>query len=203
MSATVLVVDDHPVVRVGIVKSLTAAGFTCIGQAGSVKEAIAAIALHNPQVISVDLNLPDGNGLEIVQWVKKHSATTVVIVLSLNDELDLISATARAGANGFISKSTGIELLVAAIENALLHPTTFTSDRALELLMREKTVDLLSPREITVTSYLAGEKNISEIATAMFISQATVKTHIASIYRKLDTHTRQSAVARAKAIGLV
>ena len=203
MSATVLVVDDHPVVRVGIVKSLTAAGFTCIGQAGSVKEAIAAIALHNPQVISVDLNLPDGNGLEIVQWVKKHSATTVVIVLSLNDELDLISATARAGANGFISKSTGIELLVAAIENALLHPTTFTSDRALALLMREKTVDLLSPREITVTSYLAGEKNISEIATAMFISQATVKTHIASIYRKLDTHTRQSAVARAKAIGLV
>jgi two-component system response regulator PilR (NtrC family) len=80
MSATVLVVDDHPIVRVGIVKSLTAAGFSCIGQANSVKEAIAAIALHNPQVISVDLNLPDGNGLEIVQWVKKHSPATVVIV---------------------------------------------------------------------------------------------------------------------------
>jgi DNA-binding NarL/FixJ family response regulator len=203
MNASVLVIDDHPVVRVGIVKSLTVAGFTCIGQASSVKEAIAAIALHNPEVISVDLNLPDGNGLEIVQWVKKHSATTVVIVLSLNDELDLISAAARAGANGFISKSSGLELLVAAIENALLHPTTFTSNRALELLMREKTVDLLSPREITVTSYLAGEKKISEIAAAMFISQATVKTHIASIYRKLDAHTRQSAVARAKAMGLV
>jgi len=203
MSATVLVVDDHPIVRIGIVKSLTAAGFTCIGQASSVREAIAAIALHNPQVISVDINLPDGNGLEIVQWVRKHSASTVVIILSLNDELDLISAAARAGANGFISKSSGIELLVAAIENALLHPTTFTSNRALELLMREKSVDLLSPREITVASYLAGEKNISEIAAAMFISQATVKTHISSIYRKLDAHSRQSAVARAKAMGLV
>lgn len=203
MSATVLVVDDHPVVRVGIVKSLTSAGFICVGQASSVKEAIAAIALHNPQVISVDINLPDGNGLEIVQWVKKHSASTVVIVLSLNDELDLISAAARAGANGFISKSSGIELLVTAIENALLHPTTFTSNRALELLIRGKTEDLLSPREITVTSYLAGEKNISEIAAAMFISQATVKTHIASIYRKLDSHSRQSAVARAKTMGLV
>ena len=203
MSATVLVVDDHPVVRVGIVKSLTSAGFICVGQASSVREAIAAIALHNPQVISVDINLPDGNGLEIVQWVKKHSASTVVIVLSLNDELDLISAAARAGANGFISKSSGIELLVTAIENALLHPTTFTSNRALELLIRGKTEDLLSPREITVTSYLAGEKNISEIAAAMFISQATVKTHIASIYRKLDSHSRQSAVARAKTMGLV
>jgi DNA-binding NarL/FixJ family response regulator len=203
MSATVLVVDDHPVVRVGIVKSLTSAGFICVGQASSVNEAIAAIALHNPQAITVDINLPDGNGLEIVQWVKKHSVSTVVIVLSLNDELDLISAAAKAGANGFISKSSGIELLVTAIENALLHPTTFTSNRALDLLMRGKTVDLLSPREITVTSYLAGEKNISEIAAAMFISQATVKTHIASIYRKLDTHSRQSAVARAKTMGLV
>lgn len=203
MSATVLIVDDHPVVRVGIIKSLTAAGFTCVGQASSVKEAIAMIALHNPQVISVDLNLPDGNGLEIVQWVKTHSPSTVVIILSLNDELDLILAAARAGANGYISKSSGIELLVAAIESALLNPTAFTSNRALELLMREKTVDLLSPREITVTSYLAGEKNISEIAAAMFISQATVKTHIASIYRKLDAHSRQSAVARAKSMGLL
>ena len=203
MNATVLVIDDHPVVRVGIVKSLTAAGFTCNGQAGSVKEAIAAIALHNPQVITVDINLPDGHGLDIVQWARKQSSTLIIIVLSLNDELDLISAAARAGANGFISKSSGIELLVTAIENALLHPTTFTSNRALELFMREKAVDLLSPREITVTSYLAGEKNISEIAAAMFISQATVKTHISSIYRKLDAHSRQSAVARAKAIGLL
>lgn len=203
MSATVLIVDDHPVVRVGIIKSLTAAGFACVGQAGSVKEAIAMIALHNPQVISVDLNLPDGNGLEIVQWVKTHSPSTIVIILSLNNELDLILAAARAGANGYISKSSGIELLVAAIESALLNPTAFTSNRALELLMREKTVNLLSPREITVTSYLAGERNISEIAAAMFISQATVKTHIASIYRKLDAHSRQSAVARAKSMGLL
>lgn len=203
MSATVLIVDDHPVVRVGIVKSLTAAGFACVGQAGSVKEAIAMIALHNPQVLSVDLNLPDGNGLEIVQWVKTHSPSTVIIILSLSDELDLILAAARAGANGYISKSSGIELLVAAIQSALLNPTAFTSNRALELLMREKTANLLSPREITVTSYLAGERNISEIAAAMFISQATVKTHIASIYRKLDAHSRQSAVARAKSMGLL
>jgi two-component system, NarL family, response regulator DevR len=203
MSATVLIVDDHPVVRVGIIKSLNAAGFACVGQAGSVKEAIAMIALHNPQVISVDLNLPDGNGLEIVQWVKTHSPLTIVIILSLNDELNLILAAARAGANGYISKSSGIELLVAAIESALLNPTAFTSNRALELFMREKTADLLSPREITVTSYLAGERNLSEIAAAMFISQATVKTHIASIYRKLDVHSRQSAVARAKSMGLL
>lgn len=200
---TVLVVDDHPVVRTGILKSLALAGFDCVGQAGGVKEAIAMIALHNPQVISVDINLPDGNGLEIIQWVKKQSPSTIVVVLSLNDELDLISAAVKAGANGFVSKSSEISLLITAIQNALTNPSTFTSNRALDLLMRERSANLLSPREITVTSYLAGELTISEIAATMFISQATVKTHIASIYRKLDSRTRPSAVARAKAMGLV
>ena len=68
-----LVIDDHPLVRDGVKRSLTAAGFNCVGEAGSLKEAIAMIALHNPQVITVDLNLPDGNGLEIISWARKHS----------------------------------------------------------------------------------------------------------------------------------
>jgi DNA-binding NarL/FixJ family response regulator len=201
--ASVLVIDDHPVVRIGIIKALTAAGFNCVGQAGSLKEAIAMIALHNPQVITVDINLPDGNGLEIVQWARKQSPSLIIIVLSLNDGLDLISAAAKAGAQGFISKSAGIDLLIAAIQTALVNPTTFTSDRAIELLMREKNGTILSPREITVITYLAGEMSISDIAKTMFISHSTAKTHITTIYRKLDTHSRPAAVARAKSLGLI
>jgi DNA-binding NarL/FixJ family response regulator len=201
--ASVLVIDDHPVVRIGIIKALTAAGFNCVGEAGSLKEAIAMIALHNPQVITVDINLPDGNGLEIVQWARKQSPSLIMIVLSLNDELDLISAAAKAGAQGFISKSAGIDLLIAAIQTALVNPTTFTSDRAIELLMREKNGTILSPREITVITYLAGEMSISDIAKTMFISHSTAKTHITTIYRKLDTHSRPAAVARAKSLGLI
>ena len=201
--ASVLVIDDHPVVRIGIIKALTAAGFNCVGEAGSLKEAIAMIALHNPRVITVDINLPDGNGLEIVQWARKRSPSLIIIVLSLNDELDLISAAAKAGAQGFISKSAGIDLLIAAIQTALLNPTTFTSDRAIELLMREKNGTILSPREITVITYLAGEMSISDIAKTMFISHSTAKTHITTIYRKLDTHSRPAAVARAKSLGLI
>jgi DNA-binding NarL/FixJ family response regulator len=203
MSHEVLVIDDHPVVRIGIIKALTAAGFNCVGEAGSLKEAIAMIALHNPRVITVDINLPDGNGLEIVQWARKRSPSLIIIVLSLNDELDLISAAAKAGAQGFISKSAGIDLLIAAIQTALVNPTTFTSDRAIELLMREKNGTILSPREITVITYLAGEMSISDIAKTMFISHSTAKTHITTIYRKLDTHSRPAAVARAKSLGLI
>ena len=203
MSHSVLVIDDHPVVRIGIVKALSTAGFNCIGQAGSLKEAISMIALHNPQIITVDISLPDGSGLEIVQWVRKQSPSLIIIVLTLNDELELISAAAKAGAQGFISKSAGIELLIAAINTAILNPATFTSDRAIDLLLREKNQKVLSPREITVSTHLAGELSISDIASAMFISHATVKTHIVAIYRKLDTHSRRSAVARAKSMGLI
>jgi DNA-binding NarL/FixJ family response regulator len=203
MTQSVLVIDDHPIVRVGIVKSLTAAGFTCVGQAGSLKEAVAMIALHNPQVITVDINLPDGHGLEIVKWAREQSSTLIIIVLSLEDDLTLISAAAQAGAQGFISKASGIDLLVAAIQTANVNPAVFTSNRSIELLNRQKHIDLLSPRELVVTSYLAGDLSISEIAVAMFISHSTVKTHINSIYRKLNTHSRQSAVSRAKTMGLI
>jgi DNA-binding NarL/FixJ family response regulator len=203
MSHSVLVIDDHPVVRIGIVKALTAAGFNCIGQAGSLKEAISMIALHNPQIITVDISLPDGSGLEIVQWARKQSPSLIIIILTLNDELDLISAAAKAGAQGFISKSAGIDLLIAAINTAILNPATFRSDRAIDLLLREKNQRILSPREITVITHLAGEMSITDIASAMFISHATAKTHIATIYRKLDSHSRHSAVARARSMGLI
>jgi DNA-binding NarL/FixJ family response regulator len=203
MSHSVLVIDDHPVVRIGIIKALAAAGFNCIGQAGSLKEAISMIALHNPQIITVDISLPDGSGLEIVQWARKQSPSLIIIILTLNDELELISAAVKAGAQGFISKSAGIEMLIAAINTAILNPATFTSDRAIDLLLREKNRMILSPREITVITHLAGEKSITDIATTMFISHATAKTHIAAIYRKLDTHSRQGAVARAKSMGLI
>ncbi len=203
MSASVLVIDDHPLVRDGVKRSLAAAGFECIGEAGSLKEAIAMIALLNPDVITVDLNLPDGNGLEIISWARKHSPTIVIIVLSLENGLDLIVAATKAGAQGFISKSESAEHLVTAIRSVLANPSVFISSQTIALIGRERVQDLLSPREVMVLSHLDGELSIAEIAGAMFISHATVKSHCATIYRKLETHSRRSAVARAKTIGLL
>ena len=198
-----LVIDDHPLVREGVKKSLTAAGFNCVGEAGSLKEAIAMIALHNPNVITVDLNLPDGNGLEIISWARKNSPTIAIIVLSLEDDLDLISAASQSGAQGFISKSESAENLISAMNSVLAQPRVFISSHTIALLGREKVRDLLSPRERMVLTHLDGELSLSEIAGKMFISHATVKSHCATIYRKLDTHSRISAVARAKTMGLL
>ena len=198
-----LVIDDHPLVREGVKKSLTAAGFNCVGEAGSLKEAIAMIALHNPDVITVDLNLPDGNGLEIISWARKNSPTIAIIVLSLEDDLDLVSAASQTGAQAFISKSESAEHLVSAIKSVLAQPAIFISRHTVALLGREKVRDLLSPRERMVLTHLDGELSLAEIAGEMFISLATVKSHCATIYRKLESRSRRSAVARAKTIGLL
>ena len=203
MSASVLVIDDHPLVRDGVKRSLTAAGFNCVGEASSLKEAIAMIALHNPHVITVDLNLPDGNGLEIISWARKKSSTIAIIVLSLEDDLNLISAASQSGAQAFISKSQSAEHLISAINSVLAQPDVFISSRTIALLGREKVQSLLSPRERMVLTYLDGELSVTEIAGKMFISHATVKSHCATIYRKLDSHSRRSAVAKARAIGLL
>jgi len=203
VSASVLVIDDHPLVREGVKKSLTAAGFNCVGEAGSLKEAIAMIALHNPDVITVDLNLPDGNGLEIISWARKNSSTIAIIVLTLDDDLDLVSAAAQSGAQAFISKSESAEHLVSAIKSVIAQPVLFISRHTVALLGREKVRELLSPRERMVLTHLDGELSLAEIASEMFISLATVKSHCATIYRKLESRSRRSAVARAKTIGLL
>ena len=203
MSASVLVIDDHPLVRDGVKRSLTAAGFVCVGEAGSLKEAIAMIALHNPDVITVDLNLPDGNGLEIISWARKNSQTIAIVVLTLEDDLDLVSAASQSGAQAFISKSESAEHLISAIRSVLIQPDLFISGHTVALLGREKVQNLLSPRERMVLTHLEGELSLSEIASQMFISHATVKSHCATIYRKLETQSRRSAVARAKTMGLL
>jgi DNA-binding NarL/FixJ family response regulator len=203
VSASVLVIDDHPLVRDGVKKSLTAAGFNCVGEAGSLKEAIAMIALHNPDAITVDLNLPDGNGLEIISWARKNSSTIAIIVLTLDDDLDLVSAAAQSGAQAFISKSESAEHLVSAIKSVIAQPALFISRHTVALLGREKVRELLSPRERMVLTHLDGELSLAEIASEMFISLATVKSHCATIYRKLESRSRRSAVARAKTIGLL
>lgn len=203
MSATVLIIDDHPLVRQGIRLALTAADFNCVGEAASLKEAVAMIALHNPDILTVDLNLPDGNGLEIIRWARKNSSTVVIVVLTLEEGLDLVAAASHSGAQAFISKSQSTDHLISAIKSVLVQPELFISNQTVALLGRERVSNLLSPRERMVLTHLDGELSLAEIAGAMFISLATVKTHCATIYRKLETHSRRSAVARARTIGLL
>jgi DNA-binding NarL/FixJ family response regulator len=194
-----LIIDDHEVVRQGLVLALKNQGFESIETAGNILEARGKIAVFNPQGIIVDINLPDGSGFEIVQWVRTHSQNTAIIVLSLNNPVPFAKAAQQSGANAYLSKSQSVQEIIATLEFALLHPNTFTSTVAgfdLDLIA-------LTGREIDVLHLMAKGFSNLKISSTLYISLATVKTHISSIIRKLDATNRTSAITIAREKGLL
>lgn len=200
---TVLLIDDHQVVRDGLRAGLEREGFTIIGEAASKKEALAQIAHKNPEVIVVDLNLPDGSGLEVVSWARKISHSIGIVVLTLNDGDDHLVASLQAGASAFVLKSAPIAEVIAAVSHAYSYPLHFTAKGLNAALNRRDDGFGLTSRELEVLTLLPKGQKTSQIATELFVSEATVKTHLASIYRKLHAANRTEAVVIALKHGLV
>jgi len=197
--ARLLVIDDHDVVRQGLVSALGAHGFTLIETAATIKQARAKIAAFNPQAVIVDLNLPDGSGFEVVQWVRKHSPEAAIIILSLNEPSQYVSIARSSGANAYLSKSQSIEEIVTTLNFALMNPRSFTST----LNTRHDHTVALTPREVDVLHAMAKGASNSEISANLYISTSTVKTHISSILRKLDSGNRSTAIMKAREKGLL
>lgn len=194
-----LIIDDHAVVRQGLVQASKENGFTSIETAGSLNEARSKIAAFNPGAIIVDLNLPDGSGLEIVQWVRKHSGDTAIIILSLNDPTQFVKIARSSGANAYLSKSQSIQEIMSAVNFALSNPGSFTST-----LTADRSADFdLTPREIEVLHLLADGASNVDISSKLYISISTVKTHISSVMRKLQCSNRTAAAKIARENGFL
>ena len=200
---SVLVIDDHESVRAGIKVALARAGHVCVGEAGSIAEARANIAHANPQVIVVDLSLPDGNGLEIVRWARSISERIGIVVLTLNPAEDFLLTVMKAGASAFVEKSAPLAELISAIEHSYISPLSFSAKGISRVLNKDHEANTLTLREIAVLEKLSDGLSASDIGLALFITQATVKTHLASIYRKLESKNRIQAIIAAKKIGLL
>ena len=186
-----LIIDDHAVVRQGLVQAFTDKGFAAIETAGTLKEARSKIAAFNPKAIIIDLNLPDGSGLEIIQWVRKHSREMAIIILSLNDPTQFIKVARASGANAYLSKSQSMQEIIASVNFALSNPGSFTS-----ALTADQPQDFdLTPREIEVLYLLAEGASNLDISSKLYIGLSTVKTHISSLMRKLQCSNR-TAVAK-------
>ena len=200
---SVLVIDDHESVRAGIKAALSRAGHVCVGEAGSISEARAQIAHTNPQVIVVDLSLPDGNGLEIVQWARSISQRIGIVVLTLNPAQDFHLTVMKSGASAFVEKSAPLAELISAIEHSFIAPLSFSAQGISRVMKKDHEANALTTREIQVLEKLSDGLSASSIGLELFITQATVKTHLASIYRKLDSKNRIQAIIAAKKIGLL
>ena len=195
----VLIVDDHAVVRQGLKSAIQSHGYQVVAEAGSINEAQAFMAQTNPDALIVDINLPDGSGFDLVAWSKKVSPTTAIVVLTLNDGEDYVRAAKSAGANAFIVKNAPLSDLIAALDFALSSPTSFSSKQ-----ICSSGIDSgLSAREIDVLHSISHGLSNTAIATNLYISVSTVKTHVSSILRKLDADNRVQALSIARERGLL
>lgn len=201
--ATVLLVDDHQVVREGLRVGLEGADLEIAGEAASKKEAMAQIAHKNPDVIVVDLNLPDGSGLEVVSWARKVSSTIGIVVLTLNDDDNHLLASLQAGASAYVLKSSPLSEVISAVMHAFSNPLIFSARGLGSAIAHKDETFGLTSREFEVLALLPKGQKSSQIASELFITEATVKTHLSSIYRKLGASTRTEAVVMAIRYGLV
>ena len=195
----VLIVDDHVVVRHGLKSAIQSHGYEVVAEAGSINEAQAFMAQTNPDAIIVDINLPDGSGFDLVAWSRRVSPRTAIVVLTLNDGADYVRAAKSAGANAFIIKNAPLSDVIAALDFAVSSPTSFSSKK----LCSSSTDSGLSAREIDVLHSINLGLSNGAIATDLYISVSTVKTHVSSILRKLDADNRVQALSIARERGLL
>ncbi|MET9372637.1 response regulator transcription factor [Streptomyces sp. NPDC002992] len=202
MTVRILLCDDHAVVRAGLLALLgSAPDIEVVGEAGSGEEAVAMAAKLRPDVVLMDLQLGPGiDGVEATRRISGAGSGVHVLVLTTYDTDADITRAIEAGATGYLLKAERPEELFAAIHSAAQGRTTLSPPVASRVMdrMRGAAGPTLTDRERDILGQLAHGLGNREIARALFISEATVKTHLGRIYAKLGVDTRAGAVAVAK-----
>ncbi|GJF29907.1 DNA-binding response regulator [Kitasatospora sp. NE20-6] len=203
MSAPVrlLVCDDHAVVRAGLLALLaSAAGIEVVGEAGSGEEAVVLAARLRPQVVLMDLQLGAGmDGVEATRRITAGPDAPYVLVLTTYDTDADITRAIDAGATGYLLKAERPEELFTAVQEAAAGRTVLSPPVASRVMAQMRApARRLTARELEILGRLAEGLGNREIARALFVSEATVKTHLGRIYAKLGVDTRAGAVAAAK-----
>lgn len=202
MTVRILLCDDHAVVRAGLLALLgSAPDIEVVGEAGSGEEAVAMAGHLRPDVVLMDLQLGPGiDGVEATRRIAGSGSGVHVLVLTTYDTDADITRAIEAGATGYLLKAERPEELFAAIHSAAQGRTTLSPPVASRVMdrMRGAAGPTLTDRERDILGQLAHGLGNREIARALFISEATVKTHLGRIYAKLGVDTRAGAVAVAK-----
>ena len=203
VSPKILIVDDHPSVRAGVRRAIEGAGMRCCGEAASRDEAVAQIALHNPDGVILDLNLPDGSGLDVISWIREHSQTMAILMLTISDEDSHLLAAMKSGASAYVKKSAPLSQVVASLKAALAQPNNFNAPGMASIISITKIAFDLTPRELSVLKAISLEGANKDLARSLYISEATFKTHLASIYSKMGVSSRVSAINKARNLNLL
>ncbi|GAA4204259.1 response regulator [Actinocatenispora rupis] len=202
----VLLVDDHPVVRDGLRGMLSgAADIEVVGEASDGAEAVDRAAVDRPDVVLMDLRMPNVDGVTAIRRLRERGLPCRVLVLTTYDTDQDVLPAIEAGATGYLLKDAPREDLFRAVRSAARGEAVLAPSVATRLMGRVRTpvAEPLSQRELEVLSLIAAGSTNRDAASRLFISEATVKTHLLHIYAKLGVNDRAAAVAAAFHRGLL
>lgn len=206
MPISLLIVDDHPVVRDGLRGIFTGdERFEVIGEAANGAEAVTLAEAHRPDVVLMDLRMPQVDGVAAITELARRGVPSRILVLTTYDTDSDVLPAIEAGATGYLLKDAPREELFRAVEAASRGQAVLSPAVATRLMgqMRAPASDTLSQRELEVLALIARGSTNREAAAQLFISEATVKTHLLHVYAKLGVKDRAAAVAVAFERGLL
>ena len=186
------IIDDHSLIRSGVSNALANTEFKVVAEAASVKEGAAVINSYKPDICLVDINLGAGNGIDLIKQSIATGIESKFVVLTMHDDSETLELAKQAGAAAYVTKSVPIEQLIQVL-SAVSESKTFI--RRGEIKVVPKRDFGLTAREVEVLSLLPTGATALAIAGVLFLTEATVKTHLAAIYRKLDAANRAQAVS--------
>ncbi len=196
-SHTIMIVDDHPLMRRGIKQLLELDSiFDVVAEANSGSEAIFEAIKHQPDIILLDLNMKGMSGLEILKALRNEGVDARVVVLTVSDTHSDVYAVIDAGADGYLLKDNEPEILLENIRQASAGENVFSNEIAQYLSSRHEQVNPLSElteRELDVLQEVARGMSNKLVAVALHISEETVKVHIRNLLRKLNVRSRVAA----------
>jgi DNA-binding NarL/FixJ family response regulator len=213
---TLLIVDDHPLFREGL-KTIIAreAGFEVIGEAGTAREGLRMAGDLKPDLVLVDISLPDRSGIELTREVRHLFPETRILIISMHSKIDYIAEAFRAGAVGYMTKESATERLLPAlrcVSQGEYFLDSSVSQQVVKRLMESPEKDAkitdaayaaLTPREQEVMRLLAEGLSSREVGERLFISRKTVENHRSSIMSKLGLHSSHELMRYAARLGLI
>ena len=212
MTIRLLLADDHRMLREGLRRSMTEEGFDVVGEAVNGEEAVRLAEELEPDVILMDVSMPEMDGVEATRVIRATGTAARVIMLTMHADADVLADAIRAGASGYLVKDCSTDEVAEAVRMAANGDTALSPQLAATMLDEVRRLEspsvaeddrLITKREEEVLQHIADGCSTPEVAERLYISQKTVKNHLASIYQKLDARDRTQAVLQAVRMGIV